>query len=356
MKEILQDASREELDALCAEMGEKKFRADQLYRGLMQGKKISEIPGLSKEFRARLAERFEDEPVRIREVFRSSDGTEKYLFEIADGNLVEGVLMSYKYGKTQCVSTQVGCRMNCAFCASGLNGLVRNLTAGEILSQILVVNARAGGGVEKRAVTNVVLMGSGEPLDNYDNTVRFLKNVTAAGGICISARNISLSTCGLVPKMYDLAEEGVPVNLTVSLHSPTDEERERIMPVAKAYKIADILKACDHYFKKTGRRYIFEYSLIAGENADAAHAERLISILKGRPCHVNLIRLNEVKEKNLRGISEKDAYRFLGLLEKGGLSATLRRQIGADIGGACGQLRAGYIEKNAEGTGETCPE
>ena len=348
MKEILQDLTHAELAALMEEMGEKKYRADQLYRGLMQGKRVSQVPGLPAALREKLLERYEDEPVRIREVFTSADGTEKYLFELADGNLIEGVLMRYKYGNTQCVSTQVGCRMNCAFCASGLNGLVRNLTAGEILGQVLAVNARAGGTPEKRAVTNIVLMGSGEPLDNYDNTVRFLRAVSAQGGICISPRNISLSTCGIVPKMYDLAEEGLPVNLTVSLHAATDEERIRIMPVAKAYKIEEILKACDYYFEKTGRRYIFEYSLIAGENTGREQAEKLISLLSGRPCHVNLIRLNEVKERNLRGISEKEAYRFMGLLERGGISATLRRQIGADIGGACGQLRAGYLQNNTQ--------
>ena len=345
MKQILQDLSLAEIQSLVSELGEQKFRAAQIYRGVMLGKRISDMSDLSKPLRAKLLERFEDEPVKVREVFTSADGTEKYLFELADGNIIEGVLMSYKYGNTQCVSTQVGCRMNCAFCASGLNGLIRNLTAGEILAQILVINARHGGTPEKRAVTNVVLMGSGEPLDNYGNTVKFLKNVTAEGGICISGRNISLSTCGLVPKMYELAEEGIPVNLTVSLHSPDDAERERIMPVAKAYKISEILKACDYYFEKTGRRYIFEYSLIAGENAGREHAEKLIALLKGRPCHVNLIRLNEVKEKHLAGISEKEAYRFLGLLERGGLSATLRRQIGADIGGACGQLRASRLKE-----------
>ena len=335
MKQILQDLSLAEIQSLVSELGEPKFRAAQIYRGVMLGKRISDMSDLSKPLRAKLLERFEDEPVKVREVFTSSDGTEKYLFELADGNIIEGVLMSYKYGNTQCVSTQVGCRMNCAFCASGLNGLIRNLTAGEILAQILTVNARRGGTPEKRAVTNVVLMGSGEPLDNYGNTVKFLKNVTAEGGICISGRNISLSTCGLVPKMYELAEEGIPVNLTVSLHSPDDAERERIMPVAKAYKISEILKACDYYFEKTG--------------PGREHAEKLIALLKGRPCHVNLIRLNEVKEKHLVGISEKEAYRFLGLLERGGLSATLRRQIGADIGGACGQLRASHLkEKSGE--------
>lgn len=346
MKEILQDFSFDEIQNLIEELGEKKFRATQVFKGLMQGKRISDITDISKDLRAKLLERFENEPIKIIKVFTSSDGTEKYLFELSDGNIIEGVLMSYKYGKTQCVSTQVGCRMNCAFCASGLNGLVRNLSSGEILCQILVVNAKHGGTIDKRAVTNVVLMGSGEPLDNYDNTVKFLKNVTADGGICISGRNISLSTCGLVPNMYKLAEENIPVNLTVSLHSPSDDERKRIMPVANAYKIEDILKACAYYFEKTGRRYIFEYSLIDGENTDKRHADMLISLLKGKPCHVNLIRLNEVKERGLQSISEKEAYRFLGLLEKGGLSATLRRQIGADIGGACGQLRNGYIDEN----------
>lgn len=344
MKEILQDLSQAELEELVLSMGEKKFRVTQLYGGLMQGKRISDISNLPKAFKEKLTERFEDEPVRIKERFVSADGTEKYLFELADGNLIEGVIMQYKYGNTQCVSTQVGCRMGCQFCASTLNGLIRNLSSGEILSQILVVNALLGGGKE-RAVTNVVLMGSGEPLDNYDNTIRFLRNVTAEGGICISARNISLSTCGLVEKMRALAEEGLPINLTVSLHATNDEDRKRVMPIAKAYSIDRILQACDYYFKKTGRRYYFEYTLIAGENCDEAHADGLIRLLKGKPCHVNLIRLNPVKERALSPAVQKEAYRFLGKLEKAGLSATLRRQMGSDIGGACGQLRAGYLEK-----------
>ena len=349
MKKILQDLSYAELEALVLELGEKKFRAKQLYEGLMQGKTIEGITSLSKPFKARLLEEYENEPVRIKEKYLSSDGTEKFLFEYADGNLVEGVLMKYKYGYTQCVSTQVGCRMGCKFCASTLGGLIRNLTAGEILSQILVVNALhkndvVGQGKEARAVTNVVLMGSGEPLDNYDEVLKFLRNVTAEGGLCISARNISLSTCGIVPKMYKLADEGVSLNLTVSLHATDDESRARTMPVAKAYKISEILKACEYYFKKTGRRYYFEYTLIEGENCDEEHARALINLLKGKPCHVNLIRLNEVKERSLKALGDKEAYRFLGYLEKGGLSATLRRQIGVDIGGACGQLRASYLD------------
>ena len=334
MKKIIQDLSYAELEEKVLSLGEKKFRAKQLYEGLMQGKTIRAITSLSNAFKEKLLEEYEDETVRVKETFYSSDGTEKYLFEFADGNLVEGVLMKYKYGYTQCVSTQVGCRMGCKFCASTLNGLIRNLSSGEILSQILLVNAlhkgeiKSGQGAQARAVTNVVLMGSGEPLDNYDEVLRFLHSVTAEGGVQISARNISLSTCGIVPKMYALADEGT---------------RARVMPVAKAYKIADILKACKYYFQKTGRRYYFEYTLIDGENCDEEHAKALVELLKGLPCHVNLIRLNEVKERTLKATSDKAAYRFLGMLEKGGLSATLRRQIGVDIGGACGQLRAQYL-------------
>ena len=349
MKKIIQDLSYAELEEKVLSLGEKKFRAKQLYEGLMQGKTIRAITSLSNAFKEKLLEEYEDETVRVKETFYSSDGTEKYLFEFADGNLVEGVLMKYKYGYTQCVSTQVGCRMGCKFCASTLNGLIRNLSSGEILSQILLVNAlhkgeiKSGQGAQARAVTNVVLMGSGEPLDNYDEVLRFLRSVTAKGGVQISARNISLSTCGIVPKMYALADEGIPLNLTVSLHATDDETRARVMPVAKAYKIADILKACKYYFQKTGRRYYFEYTLIDGENCDEEHAKALVELLKGLPCHVNLIRLNEVKERTLKATSDKAAYRFLGMLEKGGLSATLRRQIGVDIGGACGQLRAQYL-------------
>ncbi len=346
MKKILQDLSFAELETLVLSMGEKKFRAKQLYEGLMQGKAITAISSLSGAFKQALLQEYEDSPLTVEKVFYSTDGTEKYLFRYADGNLVEGVLMKYKYGYTQCVSTQVGCRMGCKFCASTLGGLIRNLTAGEILAQILTVNALHKEEAPKgRAVTNVVLMGSGEPLDNYDEVIKFLRNVTAEGGLNISARNISLSTCGIVPKMYRLADEGIPLNLTVSLHATDDEARARTMPVAKSYKISEILKACEHYFAKTGRRYYFEYTLIEGENCDEEHATALVKLLKGKPCHVNLIRLNEVKERALKSTGDKEAYRFLGMLEKGGLSATLRRQIGVDIGGACGQLRATYINK-----------
>ncbi len=339
MKAILQDLSRAELVRLTEELGGQKFRAEQIFLGLMQGKKISELP-IPPAMRAALLERFEDEPVKIAETLVSEeDGTKKYLFSLADGNLIEGVFMRHAYGNTQCVSTQVGCRMGCKFCASTLGGRVRDLTAGEILAEVLTVNRAEGGTVKDRAVTNVVLMGSGEPFDNYDAVVKFLRNLSAEGGICISPRNVSLSTCGLVPEMRRFASEGIPLNLTVSLHATCDEERARTMPIANRYRISEILGACAEYFEKTGRRYIFEYTLISGENADEAHALALAELLRGRPCHVNLIRLNEVKERSLKAAAERDARRFLHVLEEQGISATLRRSMGSDIAGACGQLR-----------------
>lgn len=342
--EILADYGLEELENLIKEMGEKPFRAKQIFKSIHRGLSIDEMTDLSLAFREKLKEKFVS-PIEIIKSLKSVDGTEKYLYKLFDGNVIEGVLMKYKYGYTLCVSTQVGCRMGCKFCASTLNGLIRNLSSGEILGQILLVNRVLGGGLkDDRKIINVVLMGSGEPLDNYDNVVKFLKLVSDQNGINISTRNISVSTSGLVPNMIRIANEGFAFNLTVSLHSPFDDEREKIMPIAKKYKIKEILSACDYYFNKTGRRFIFEYVLIKGENDSEKHAKALIEQLKSRPCHVNLIRLNEVKERNLLASTDKEAYRFLGLLEKGGLSATLRRRMGADIDGACGQLRQRYLD------------
>ncbi len=347
MKESLLSFSKEEIKNLIVEeFKERSFRAGQIFKALHLGLDFKDMTELSKPLREALSQKYYANPIKIIKTLKSIDGTEKYLFLLPDGNVIEGVLMKYKHGSTLCVSTQVGCRMNCAFCASGLNGLIRNLTAGEILGEVIAVNFINGGALnEKREVTNIVLMGSGEPLDNYENTIKFLRLVSAEEGINISPRNISLSTSGLVNKMYDLANEGLSINLTVSLHSPFDEERKKIMPIAKKYCIAEILSACNNYFEKTGRRYIFEYVLIKGENDTPRHAEELIRLMKGRPCHVNLIRLNEVKEKTLKGGTEKEAYRFLGLLERGGISATVRRKMGEDIDGACGQLRQRYLEE-----------
>lgn len=346
-KLCLLELNIERLKEVIISLGEKPFRAGQIYKSLHMGLDFSEMTDLSKALREKLEENYIAQPVKIIKHLKSVDGTVKFLFALSDGNVIESVLMKYNHGYSLCVSTQVGCRMRCAFCASGLNGLVRNMSAGEILGEVICANRFLGGGIgEKRKVINVVLMGSGEPLDNYDNTMEFLRLISMPNGINVSPRNISLSTAGIVPKIYDLANEKLTVNLTISLHSPFDEERQQIMPVAKTYKISQILDACSNYFEKTGRRYIFEYVLIRGNNDTQRHADKLISLLKGRPCHVNLIRLNEVKENNLTATTDKEAYRFLGLLEKGGLSATVRRRMGEDIDGACGQLRQRYLEEN----------
>ena len=341
---ILQDLNLEELKSLVISLGEKPFRAGQIFRALSSGRKISEITDISNDLRAVLLKTYVDEPVKIIKTLISKDGTEKYLFRLYDGNIVEGVFMKNKYGNTECLSTQVGCRMGCKFCASTIGGLVRNLTAGEMYATVCAVNKIGGGNLVKRAVTNVVLMGSGEPFDNYDEVVKFLRLVSCKDGLNISPRNISLSTCGLVPEMLKFSEENLPVNLTVSLHNPFDNKRKELMPIANAYKISEILSACDNYFNKTGRRFIFEYTLVKGVNDTVDCIKELIKLLKGRPCHVNVIRLNEVKENGLKSVDDKNAYRFAGELTKGGLSATVRRLNGADIDGACGQLRRSHIE------------
>ena len=346
---VLQDLNVSELKTLLVGYGEKPYRAEQIFKGLAAGRSISEITNISKELRDRLKAEYAETAVEIIETKRSeTDGTEKHLLRLWDGNVIETVVMKYKYGITQCVSTQVGCRMGCAFCASGIGGLVRNLTAGEIYSEVAVVNRLLGGTLDKRSVTNVVLMGSGEPLDNYDEVIKFLRLLSDEKGLNVSPRNVSLSTSGLVPNMYRLAEEGLDVNLTVSLHNPFDEKRKELMPIAKKYKVKEILDACSNYFEKTGRRYIFEYSLVKGQNDSKECSDELTRLLKGRPCHVNIIRLNAVKEKNLEATSDKVAYRFAETLEKGGVSATVRRQMGVDIDGACGQLRRKFLEKGEE--------
>ena len=248
--------------------------------------------------------------------------------------------MKYKYGNTLCVSTQVGCRMNCAFCASGLDGLVRNLTAGEILGQIIAVNAKYG----EKTVGNVVLMGSGEPLDNYDNTVKFLTNVSDPKGLNISKRGVSLSTCGLCDKMRRLCDEGFTPTLTISLHAPNDEIRKKIMPIANRYTVNEVVDAARYYFNITKRRVIFEYSLISGVNDTEECAYELARLIKGFPCHVNLIALNSVKERALNGTSKAQVEKFKAWLEGLKVSVTLRRSMGADIDGACGQLRRKFIK------------
>lgn len=340
---ILLDYNLTELRNVVAELGEKPFRGNQIYSNLVAGKSVSEMTDISKALKDKLLSVYADEPCKIIKELVSKDGTKKFLFALADGNVIEGVLMKYKYGNTLCVSTQVGCRMGCKFCASTLGGLVRNLSAGEILSEVIAVNRHEGGTEKKRAVTNVVLMGSGEPLDNYDNVVKFIRLLSDENSLNVSPRNVSLSTCGLVPKMLSLADENLPINLTVSLHNPFDNKRKEIMPVANSYTVKEIIEACENYFLKTGRRYYFEYSLISGQNDTDECLTELLRILRGKPCHVNLIRLNSVKEKNLIGTNEKRAFEFMNKLNEGGVSATMRRRMGVDIDGACGQLRRSFL-------------
>lgn len=340
---ILLDYNLTELRNVVADLGEKPFRGNQIYSNLVAGKSVSEMTDISKALKDKLLSVYADEPCKIIKELVSKDGTKKFLFALSDGNVIEGVLMKYKYGNTLCVSTQVGCRMGCKFCASTLGGLVRNLSAGEILSEVIAVNRHEGGTEKKRAVTNVVLMGSGEPLDNYDNVVKFIRLLSDENSLNVSPRNVSLSTCGLVPKMLSLADENLPINLTVSLHNPFDNKRKEIMPVANSYTVKEIIEACENYFLKTGRRYYFEYSLISGQNDTDECLTELLRILRGKPCHVNLIRLNSVKEKNLIGTNEKRAFEFMNKLNEGGVSATMRRRMGVDIDGACGQLRRSFL-------------
>lgn len=341
----LLDFSYEEIENIVLSLGEKKFRAKQIFEAIYNYKQVSEISNLSKEFLQKLEQSYEISSLSIYKKLQGKDGTIKYLYKLGDGNIIEGVLMSYKYGNTLCVSTQVGCRMGCKFCASTLGGLVRNLSAGEILSQVLCVNRDIGGTFKDRKITNIVLMGSGEPLDNYDNVVRFLRLVSSPNGINISQRNISLSTCGLVDKIDMLAKEDLQITLTISLHAPNDEIRKKTMPIANKFSVSELIDATKRYFEKTKRRIVFEYALISGVNDTFDCAKELSELLRGMSCHVNLIPLNEVKERNLIGTTRKRAYAFMDKLNELGISATVRRTMGEDIEGACGQLRAKVIKE-----------
>lgn len=326
---------------------EPKYLAGQIFTFLHEGVSFDEMTSLKKDFREYLKDNYVPNPVAIRKKFVGKSGTIKYLFELQDGNLIEGVYMPHDYGNTLCLSTQIGCRMGCTFCASGLDGLLRNLSAGEMLGQVITVNRDNGGSVKNRAVTNLVLMGSGEPFDNYDNTLKFLTLVSAEKGINISERNISLSTSGLADKVRTFADSGHKVTLSISLHAPFDELRSSIMPVNKKYNVKEIVSAAKYYFEKTGRRVIFEYTLIKGTNDSDACAKELAKLTNGFPSHVNLIRLNEVKERNHVAPTEDATKDFLKKLENLGVSATIRRSLGNDIEGACGQLRRRYLEEIA---------
>ncbi len=345
--------TREEITAWIREQGLPAFRGKQIFEWIHRGADFDGMTNLPKDLRENLKERAVAQPVQIRLTRKSRlDGTVKFLYELPDGNCVEGVLMRYKYGVSLCISTQVGCRMGCRFCASTLEGRVRNLSAGEMLGEILAANRYLEQEGDQEKVSHIVLMGSGEPLDNYDQVVRFLRLLREEDGIRIGLRNVSLSTCGIVPRMYDFAKEELPVTLSVSLHAPNDEIRRKLMPVANTWSIREILEACRAYIRETGRRVIFEYALTEGLNAGKAEAEELAEILRGMQCHVNLIPLNTVKERDLNGVSEETVRSFMKILEERHISVTRRREMGDDIEGACGQLRRKTI--NTSRSEATC--
>lgn len=332
-------------------IGESAFRARQIAAWVAKGVPIHGMTNLSAALRARMGEDAVVNPVAILEVHQSKiDGTQKFLFELRDGHVVEGVLMRYKHGATLCLSTQVGCKMGCAFCASTLDGCVRNLTPGEMIGQILCANDRLMA--EGARVHNLVLMGSGEPFDNYENVVAFLRVATDERLLNQSVRGISLSTCGLVPRMRAFAGEGLPVTLSLSLHAPNDAIRRQIMPIANVYSIDETMDACRHYIEKTGRRIVIEYILIDGLNTGLECVRELAKKLRGLQCHVNLIPYNEVKERHWRAPSEGTIASFLRELTRLNISATRRREMGDDIQGACGQLRRSALEQRIETQGQ----
>jgi len=353
MKKILQDYSLDELKVQFESMAIKmpRMRAEQVYLWANDYVLFEQMSNIPADVRAILADNYNENPVKILKQFESKDGTKKYLFELCDGNIIEGVLMKYKYGNTICVSTQVGCRMGCLFCATGLDGMIRNLSAGEILGQVLAVNHDIGGTAKNRQITNIVLMGCGEPLDNFDNVVKFIELVSFSKGINISQRNISLSTCGIAPKIKALADIDLGITLTISLHATTDEFRKQIMKISHAYSLADLFEAINYYFEKTGRRIMFEYILL-DKNTTIHDARRIKSLCKGLSYHFNLIPINVTPNTKthdiLRPASKTKIAEFWQALKDNNISATTRRTLGEDIAGACGQLRRSTINKKGE--------
>ena len=329
--------SLSELEATLLDKGEKKFRAKQIYSWIHKSlvESFDEMTNINKDLRNKLGESYYiSQPKIIKKLVSKIDGTVKYLFEFFDGNRVESVLMRYKYGISICVSTQAGCNMGCKFCASTKLGKARDLTAGEILGQIYKAQNDCG-----ERISHVVLMGMGEPLDNFENVVRFLNMVSDSDGLNISGRNISLSTCGIVPKIFELSELDFKLTLSVSLHAPTDELRSSMMPINKKYPISALMDACRSYTKTTGRRISFEYTLIKGVNDSKEQAEKLCSLLKGMLCHVNLIPVNSIKDSEYEKSEKQSIEAFRSYIESKGISATVRRKLGDDINAACGQLR-----------------
>ncbi len=332
----------EELEALMKDMGEPKFRAGQIFDWLQQGvDNFDEMSNIPSKLRVKLQEGYYIVTTSIKKRLESDiDNTVKYLYELHDGELVESVLMKYNHGYSVCVSTQVGCRMGCSFCASGLNGLKRNLTASEILAQI--TTAQKDNGIR---ISNVVLMGMGEPMDNLDNVIRFLKLVSHEKGLNIGLRHISVSTSGVVSGIYKLMEENFPITLSISLHAPNDTIRDSMMKVNKKWNIAALIKACKDYISKTGRRISFEYAVVDGVNDSDANAKELAKLLKGMLCHLNLIPVNPVKENSYKKPDRKKIEHFCKLMNDLGINTTIRRTLGSDIDASCGQLRGKALEE-----------
>ena len=339
----LRSLTQPELAAIFKELGQPAFRSKQVFTWLHKGvRSYEEMTNLPKALRELLAEKYPIQaPKAVRKQESRKDGTIKYLWQLSDGNCVETVLMRYHYGNTVCISTEVGCRMGCAFCASTLGGLVRRLEPFEMLDQVLFTQVDSG-----LPVSHIVLMGIGEPLDNFDNVMRFLELVNSPEGMNISMRHISLSTCGLVPMIDRLAEKKLQLTLSVSLHAPNDEIRNQIMPVNKAYPTQELLDACRRYYQATSRRISFEYAMINGVNDTPEAAKELLRRLKGLPAHFNLIPLNHVEESPLKPSTKKAVAQFQKILEDGGVPATVRRTLGGDIDASCGQLRRKYTRTN----------
>lgn len=334
----------EELTAFVTELGEKSFRAKQIYEWLhkKQVSEFSAMTNLSKKLIQTLEERctlvdLKQEAVQI----SKQDGTRKYLFLLEDGNVIESVLMRYKHGNSVCISSQVGCRMGCRFCASTLDGLVRGLTPSEMLDQIYQIGKDIG-----ERISNVVVMGTGEPMDNFDNLLKFIELLTDENGLNISQRNLTVSTCGIVPKMRELADHKLAITLALSLHASSQEKRRKLMPVANRYEIHEVLDACRYYFDQTGRRVTFEYSLVAGVNDTEEDARRLSALVRGMNCHINLIPVNPIKERDYKQPDNRAVLEFKNKLEKNGINVTVRREMGRDIDGACGQLRRKHAQND----------
>ena len=339
----LKNLTQPELADILKSLGQPAFRAKQVYTWLHKGvRSYDEMTNLPKALRDQLSENYPiNAPKVVRKQESKKDGTIKYLWQLSDGNCVETVLMRYNYGNTVCISTEVGCAMGCAFCASTIGGLVRRLEPFEMLDEVLFTQIDSG-----LSISRIVLMGIGEPLDNFDNVMRFLELVNSEAGMNISMRHISLSTCGLIPKIDALAEKKLQISLAISLHGPNNEIRGKVMPVNKAYPIEDLLEACRRYFAATGRRIHFEYAMIDGVNDREEDAKEILHRMKGLPAHFNLIPLNHVEESPLKPSSKAAVARFQKILEDGGITATVRRTLGGDIDASCGQLRRKYNKEN----------